>query len=111
MNIINIIGMCSSPSLCVILEFAANGDLYCKLHKNQNINNNNTNNALLPRQRLSIAKDIARGIWYLHSFAKVMHRDIKSQNILVSLLYTTIPIPSTSLLVYAFSLQYLSINM
>ncbi len=110
MNIINIIGMCSSASLCVILELAANGDLYCKLHKNpNNNNNNNNNNALLPRMRLSIAKDIARGIWYLHSFAKVMHRDIKSQNILVRL-STTIPshFLSISLLVYAFSLHYLA---
>lgn len=67
--------------MCLILELAINGDLYTLLHED-----NNKKKTLDLSQRLSIAKDIAKGLWYLHSFdpnCKIVHRDIKSQNILV----------------------------
>ncbi len=53
-------------------------------------NNNSTNNSnkreippLNVEQRLWIARDITRGLSYLHSMHNIIHRDIKSHNILV----------------------------
>ncbi len=69
-------GMCSDP-LCLVLELADNGDLYHQLH------GEDSDKKLSAQQKLSIAQDVARGISILHSYPKLIHRDIKSQNILV----------------------------
>eukprot|EP01113_Clastostelium_recurvatum_P006166 TRINITY_DN1279_c3_g1_i2.p1 TRINITY_DN1279_c3_g1~~TRINITY_DN1279_c3_g1_i2.p1 ORF type:complete len:809 (-),score=114.42 TRINITY_DN1279_c3_g1_i2:20-2446(-) len=63
-----------APELFVVTEFMERGDLYHVLKDNQ------INLAL----KIGIAKDIARGMLYLHTRKPpILHRDIKSLNILI----------------------------
>ncbi len=89
-NIVNIFGICtSSPDHtmgdprfrgrhCIVLEFIPKGNLFTLLHKQSNV-------VWDWQRRLSIAKDIARGVYFLHTCpsGRIIHRDLKSQNILV----------------------------
>ncbi|XP_055376779.1 mitogen-activated protein kinase kinase kinase 13 [Condylostylus longicornis] len=73
-NIIKFKGVCSqSPVYCIVMEYCPNGPL-------QNIIKSES--SLLPARLLSWAKQIARGMQYLHQH-KIIHRDLKSPNILI----------------------------
>jgi len=75
-NIVRILGYCTSPQLKVAMELIDGGDLYNVLHEK---------GAFEPQELLQYAYDIAMGMEYLHSFTPpVLHRDLKSPNILVS---------------------------
>jgi serine/threonine protein kinase len=39
--------------------------------------------ALTAKQRILVLSDVARGLAYLHSVVRVMHRDVKSANVLL----------------------------
>jgi tRNA A-37 threonylcarbamoyl transferase component Bud32 len=75
--IVECIGVCvMPPSMCIVQEFMNGGSLFRILKKHPNI-------AL--RRRLRMARDIARGVAFLHSHTPpILHRDLKSLNILVS---------------------------
>ncbi|KAJ1685939.1 hypothetical protein LUZ63_017329 [Rhynchospora breviuscula] len=81
-NLVCLFGFCTDDSERVLIyEYMSNGTLYDNLHKRQ---------PLPPplatwQSRLKLALDAARGIEYMHAFAvpPIIHRDIKSANILL----------------------------
>ncbi|VAI61240.1 unnamed protein product [Triticum turgidum subsp. durum] len=76
-NIILFMGaVASQERLCIVTEFLPRGSLFRLLQSNIG--------KLDPRRRVNMAVDIARGMNYLHSFIPtVVHRDLKSPNLLV----------------------------
>ncbi|KAM0876670.1 hypothetical protein ACQ4PT_036026 [Festuca glaucescens] len=76
-NIILFMGaVASQRQLCIVTEFLPRGSLFRLLQKNTG--------KLDPRRRVNMAIDIARGMNYLHnSIPTVVHRDLKSSNLLV----------------------------
>ncbi len=96
-NIVNVYGIVFQPDkpLCLIIEFAAKGDLHNRLHneppQSQSLSQSFSQTfspvlpPLTPEERLKIAQDVAKGMLFLHSKnPKIVHRDLKSSNILVS---------------------------
>lgn len=67
----------TEPHLCLVLEFMKGGSLFQAV-KSKKID---------PYQQITFACNIATGLTYLHNEVKVIHRDIKPQNILVSLMF------------------------
>ena len=65
------------PNYCIVLEYASRGSLETVIQ-----------NEFIPishARRLGFLCDIARGIKYLHSQnPPIIHRDLKSDNVLVS---------------------------
>ncbi|KAI9917092.1 hypothetical protein PsorP6_018060 [Peronosclerospora sorghi] len=63
--------------LCAVTEFMAKGDLYGYLERRKGKLN-------WPDHKIWLAEDIAEALVFLHSLApKVIHRDLKSKNILL----------------------------
>ncbi|XP_047524725.1 mitogen-activated protein kinase kinase kinase 12-like [Pieris napi] len=74
-NIVRFLGVCTNPpDFCIIMEYCQYGSLFDFLH---------SNTVFMPKQILKWAKEIARGMAYLHAH-KIIHRDLKSPNILIS---------------------------
>eukprot|EP00803_Ostreobium_quekettii_P004804 evm.model.scf_1329.5 EVM.evm.TU.scf_1329.5 scf_1329:31213-38564(-) len=64
------------PNLSIVTQFLPRGSLFRLLHK--------TNAKIDERLRLRMAIDVAKGMCYLHSFKPpIIHRDLKSPNLLV----------------------------
>uniref|UniRef100_A0A7S4LH93 Protein kinase domain-containing protein n=1 Tax=Eutreptiella gymnastica TaxID=73025 RepID=A0A7S4LH93_9EUGL len=64
------------PNLCIITELMSGGNLYNLLHSSE---------TLAWKLRLQWVRDISRGMNYLHTLKPaVVHRDLKSLNILVN---------------------------
>jgi alpha-tubulin suppressor-like RCC1 family protein/tRNA A-37 threonylcarbamoyl transferase component Bud32 len=78
-NVVLFMGMCfEHPNYCIVTEFMGGGDLYNLLHKK--------NVSLTPKQLKQFAVDIASGLAYLHQMRPmIVHRDLKSLNILLDL--------------------------
>ncbi|KAF0887553.1 hypothetical protein E2562_002278 [Oryza meyeriana var. granulata] len=76
-NILLFMGAVTSPQrLCIVTEFLPRGSLFRLLQRN--------NTKLDWRRRVHMALDIARGMNYLHhSSPPIIHRDLKSSNLLV----------------------------
>ncbi|XP_073045994.1 serine/threonine-protein kinase-like protein ACR4 [Primulina eburnea] len=81
-HLLNLLGYCEDGGQrLLVYEFMANGSLHQHLHgKNQELKEQ-----LDWVRRVTIAVQAARGIEYLHGYAcpPVIHRDIKSSNILI----------------------------
>ncbi|ONI26465.1 hypothetical protein PRUPE_1G027000 [Prunus persica] len=80
-NLVKLEGFCidHDDDCCyLIYEFVENGSLYSWLHENQN-------EKLGWKTRLRVAIDVANGLQYIHEHTrpKVVHKDIKSSNILL----------------------------
>lgn len=77
-NVLSLLGIMLDP-LRMVLEYAPLGDLYQHLH----------NAALSDAEfswplRIRIARDVAKGIRYLHQLTPpIIHRDLRSPNIFV----------------------------
>ncbi|XP_019715857.1 mitogen-activated protein kinase kinase kinase MLK4 isoform X1 [Hippocampus comes] len=73
-NIIKLEGVClDEPNLCLVMEYARGGTLNRAL----------TGRRIPPHILVNWAVQIARGMHYLHEEAVVIHRDLKSSNILL----------------------------
>lgn len=81
-HLLNLLGYCEEGGeRLLVYEFMAHGSLYRHLHGNEP----NSKERLDWIRRVTIAVQAARGIEYLHGYAcpPVIHRDIKSSNILI----------------------------
>ncbi|MCL7049260.1 hypothetical protein MKW94_017160 [Papaver nudicaule] len=71
------------PNLSIVTEYLSRGSLYRLLHKS------GTREMLDEKRRLSMAFDVAKGMNYLHRHnPPIVHRDLKSPNLLVDKKYT-----------------------
>ncbi|KAG8364400.1 hypothetical protein BUALT_Bualt19G0124900 [Buddleja alternifolia] len=81
-HLLNLLGYCEeNGERLLVYEFMANGSLHEHLH----CKNKDVKEQLDWVRRVTIAVQAARGIEYLHGYAcpPVIHRDIKSSNILI----------------------------
>ncbi|XP_072968358.1 pto-interacting protein 1-like [Typha angustifolia] len=85
-NVSQLLGYCLDGNLRVLAyEFAPMGSLHDILHGNKGDNGAQAGPVLSWAQRVKIAVGAAKGLEYLHEKAvpRVVHRDIKSKNILL----------------------------
>ncbi|KAL3641444.1 hypothetical protein CASFOL_016412 [Castilleja foliolosa] len=79
-NLVRLLGFCEdSDERVLVYEYMENGTLFDHLHKLQD------SPLLSWATRIKVALDAARGIEYLHEYSnpQIIHRDIKSSNILL----------------------------
>ncbi|KAF2287517.1 hypothetical protein GH714_001088 [Hevea brasiliensis] len=84
-NLVRLLGFCEDCNERVLVyEYLSNGTLHNHLHKLQN------SPLMSWPKRIKVALDAARGIEYLHEYAvpPIIHRDIKSSNILLDSSWT-----------------------
>ncbi|KAL8154276.1 hypothetical protein V2J09_012036 [Rumex salicifolius] len=71
------------PNLSIVTEYLSRGNLFRLLHRS------GAREVLDERRRLSMAYDVAKGMNYLHKRnPPIVHRDLKSPNLLVDKKYT-----------------------
>eukprot|EP01083_Nonionella_stella_P070427 188412_1 len=76
-NVVLYMGFCPQPHVCIITEFCSKGSLFDILYDHEIILNF--------KRIIQIARGITRGMNYLHCLErKIIHRDLKSQNVLVA---------------------------
>ncbi|KAJ4775647.1 protein kinase family protein [Rhynchospora pubera] len=83
-NIVLLMGVVTEPpNLSIVTEYLSRGSLYKLLHKST------VREYLDERRRLHMAFDVAKGMNYLHRRnPPIVHRDLKSPNLLVDRKYT-----------------------
>ncbi|KAF4398745.1 hypothetical protein G4B88_028108 [Cannabis sativa] len=91
-NVVKLLGLCLETEIpLLVYELVPNGTLSQHIHGITRSSSSSSAAMLRPwKTRLRIATEIAHSIDYLHSFAQppIIHRDIKSTNILLDENYT-----------------------
>lgn len=76
-NVCLFLCLCIEPKVCVVSELYLGGSVHDYLHKA-------TRNRFGSKQALALIADVARGMTYLHfSDPVILHRDLKTRNILI----------------------------
>ncbi|CDP14018.1 unnamed protein product [Coffea canephora] len=89
-HLVRLVGFCEErDERLLVYEYMKNGALYDHLHDRDNVEKSSSVvNSW--KMRIKISLDAARGIEYLHNYAvpPIIHRDIKSSNILIDANWT-----------------------
>lgn len=89
-HLVRLVGYCEEKEeRLLVYDYMKNGALYDHLHDKNNVERSSS---LINswKMRIKVALDAARGIEYLHNYAvpPIIHRDIKSSNILIDANWT-----------------------